>query len=1239
MSQYPQFIDNSRRYLADVLREIAPQHNCLSIATGYWDLAGTLEIIDGIKDYDSVRLLIGQDPLAHSLQVKYNIDPNDPANIFPETDIKNDLEADATSREISELRRTVNLLDRMVCEKRLEVRLFREPRLHAKAYIFGSLESNDAVGIIGSSNFTRAGLTHNSELNFLTDNYKIVTYQPASSNQENGHLAWFNELWNDGNVEEWTGDFSKILANSPLGNRTFGAYDSYIKTLMEVFPDELIKTEPFSPRVEKILHPFQNQNALSLRRKLQSNGVAMLSDSVGLGKTVTAAAVINQYLHDGYENIIVLPPAAIKQQWIDELQGDRWDLVEGRDFRVVSQQDSGRIQDLIDYSKKNENKRNEIDLFVVDEAHNLRNQGSRRYQQILELFQENPDAKVLLLTATPINNSLMDFANQIQLGSKGQLTSRKVPYIASKGGKLEYIDFFDALRRITSLETRAQKQGNDFDWSPYKNTLVTGLRYYLVRSTRQGVIKRNAMNNLASQAFPKSKVEQFSYAYTQDDELFLEKAMADAQTTVFENLNPRLLNLDLTENLTQRTVHPLDLYRDINSLQQQGHDDLLMDKYDIDDPSKTIKLRETEAGDVTVILAVFRIINFLGFSPYRPQIYLRKIYGKTIPDIRLLDLKKKEKSQVRIQMTIHNMLHVTWLKRLESSTTTLLKSVHNYLDRLELFRKWLNKGFIVNLSDAALVENEYDEDIQRAFDDYDAYLSELDDALQNGTEDDIKKRGIERTVADPEKYCINQLQKDLDRDEKIAHFLMGVLEHLSGREHDAKIEAFSNEIIRQVESQKYGNKFLVFSFFSDTIDYLKKELPNVIGNRIPNFRERAEFVSGQSNKVEEIARRFSPVSKGYTLKKREKKIDFLFATDVLSEGQNLQDAGILVNYDLHWNPVRMIQRNGRINRLGSKYSEILIVNAIPHNDLEVYLKLVKRLEDKISTINHTVGNDQSVLGEIENPIEFSDTVEESFGIYDTDSTVASKAMEVLQTQDDILDWADTYAQELRDFLDKHQDDGEIQRIQDLPLGKWNYLPRNSMGSSNVDPNLVYGLYKSHGYLSNTGEKINDVAFVKINKSNESKGPFSSIRAEYISEQEALDRIKTTPTDNESLFDNIEVDRKAYQDKGRTEITVQFETSKREYEVKPADKRALEILTPYFSSNLLSIIQNGIHLSNEERKFKKIVRKVNEEARESTTPTQGTIRKFDKLIQELAKRESSKKKVEKVEGVLFYAEQR
>lgn len=1224
MAQYPQFIDNKRKNLADTLREIAPNYKILRIATGYWDLPGTLEIIDALENYEKICLLIGQEPLAPHLQRNYNIF-NDKNLMFPDKYIKSDLESYGTNSEINKLRETAQKVALLIKEKRLEVKVFRKPRLHAKAYIFGDLGDGNSVGIIGSSNFTKAGLTTSKELNFLTDDYKIVEFEPKTSNQENGHITWFEELWNDPEAEEWTGEFSEIISGSPVGDRTYGPYDVYIKTLMEIFPDELIDVEPFDDDIEKILHEFQKQNALSLRKKLDTMGVAMLSDSVGLGKTITAAAIIKQYIRDGKINIAIIPPAALKRQWVDELESDRWGLVEHRDFEIYTQQDKNKLDEFIGKSRKRKNSRDEIDLFVVDEAHNLRNVNSTRYQQILELFQENPNARILLLTATPINNSLMDFANQIQLGSKGDLVSVNVPYTTGNS-QLEYIDFFEALKRIQSSITRAEKSGGKIDWNNYKNTLTSGIRHYLVRSTRQGVIKRNAMklDKENTKLFPDTRVEQFTYSYAPEDATLLCGIIEAELNGVFEGIDPRKLNLDLASELTQRTQHPIDLFSTIKKAQLEESNSDIFELVGISEKYRNLKLFN-EKMSTTLVPLIYQLINFLGFAPYKPDSYQGKFYSKSIPEIRSMKMNGNQRSQ----LSIHNMLHVTWLKRLESSMASLLKSIDMYRYRIELFEKWLNKGYIIGLTDISLLENEYGEDIDKAFEDYNNYLLEIDANIDNDAES-VKKKGIEKKLADPNIYNIVQLRKDIERDKKITDLLEKILLLLTEKNKDEKLNTFAEKLAERIREGDYGKKVLVFSFFSDTIDYLKQELPPLLDSKLPNFSKQAAFVSGTCNEVENIAKRFSPISKNYRLKKGETELNYLFATDVLSEGQNLQDAGILVNYDLHWNPVRMIQRNGRINRLGSKYSEILIANSRPSDDLEAYLKLVRRLERKIETINATVGNDQSILGEKENPIEFNDMLE----YFDLDSQKASQAMAKIENQDDPLDWTDDYSLELKSYLEKHRSDGEIERIKSIPKGKWNYLPVKK--DVMVDPTEVLGLYSMNGKVSNTGEMLSDIGFVKISSSGKSRGPFSSIRAEYVEDKEALEKIKTIPSDNKPSVDTIRVNREKYISHGKTEIGVQFETKESVFEIKPSHEKALKILGQYFNLDVLGIVGKGIRKSNEKREFEQLVRKANREIKNSGSPYSGTVRKFEQFIQKLLDKEKKEQKIEKIEGILFYA---
>ena len=474
------------------------------------------------------------------------------------------------------------------------------------------------------------------------------------------------------------------------------------------------------------------------------------------------------------------------------------------------------------------------------------------------------------------------------------------------------------------------------------------------------------------------------------------------------------------------------------------------------------------------------------------------------------------------------------------------------------------------------------------------------------------------------------MKKDLNRDKTITNLLTQLLTLLTEKNMDEKLNVFASHLAKQVKQGKYGKKVLVFSFFSDTIDYLKQALPPLLEPIIPSFTKEAAFVSGNSKEVEQIAKRFSPISKKHKMKSDEKELNYLFATDVLSEGQNLQDAGMLVNYDLHWNPVRMIQRNGRINRLGSTYDEVLIANSRPNDDLETYLKLVRRLERKIDTINQTVGNDQSILGEEANPVEFNDMLD----YFNQNSQKASIAASKLELQGDPLDWTDNYSLELRAFLEAHKEDGEIERIKSIPKGKWNYLPKKD--GTIVDPTEIIGLYTTRGKITGTGEKIMDIGFIKIAASSQNLGPFVSLSADYIEEQQALKIIKANPEDNKTNMDTIKVNREKYIVRGKTEVQARFDSNKSLFKLKPAHIRALTVIGTYFTMDVLGIVTSGIKRSNEKREFEQLVRKLNKEVKESGSPFSTTIRKFEAFINKLLEKENQEQKLDKIEGVLFYA---
>lgn len=519
MATLPKLIDNMRVCLGDTLKTIMPNYKQLSIATGYWDLPGTAELIDLLKDYESIRLLIGQEPMSFRYQQQLKLNFDEPDALFPSKDFKADLEENGKGNNRDQLQKTVELLVELIKANKLEVKVYKKSTLHAKTYIFGTKDSNDSIAILGSSNFTKAGLFSNTELNTTEQDYRVINFQPSNQTQENGYLSWFETLWSDPQCEEWTGEFRNVIQNSPVGNLTYGPYYSYIKTLMEVYPDEMLPPKELEKETSDVLYSFQNRNAGILINKLAKNGIAILADSVGLGKTVTAGAVIQHYLQqsDQKANILIIAPAALKQQWKDDLSNILGiDYLDGA-YQIISEQDTNAINAVYDEYSKNWRRQKNIDLFVIDEAHNLRANSGTRHDAILNLLQQHPQSHILLLTATPINNSLMDIANIIQLASKGRMTSVNVSY-QRPDGSTEHIDFFEALKRIQSAIRKAEKTGDDIQalLDKMKPTIHDGLMHYLVRSTRQGVEAEGGIIDKKTgvhRYFPKSQVTSINYKY------------------------------------------------------------------------------------------------------------------------------------------------------------------------------------------------------------------------------------------------------------------------------------------------------------------------------------------------------------------------------------------------------------------------------------------------------------------------------------------------------------------------------------------------------------------------------------------------------------------------------------------------------------------------------------------------------------------------------------------------------
>lgn len=1027
--------------MLEVLRTLCKEHKKISIATGYWDLGAILLLLEELDSLSQIRLLIGREPLIprHKLA--------SPEGNFPDQDFQFDL---AMVEQTSDIRKAADKVTEWIASGKLEVKVFTRTFLHAKTYIFGDFESNNAVGVIGSSNFTKNGLTQNTELNALEPDHRVVTYQPKTDSQETGHLSWFEGIWSDESSIEWTQRFGEVIETSPVGNKFFSSFETYMKTLYTLYREELEDSnfEQKNKTQGRSLFDFQQKNTQALQRRLNKYKVAMLSDSVGLGKTTTAINVIRNYVEDpsGRKRVEIICPKSIVQQWEKELTSEG---IFGQS--PITLQNSKEIE-----QKKELDQIASVSLFVIDESHNLRQTTGVRFQQMLDWIRSNPKAHVLLLTATPINNNLSDLSNQILLGTGGNAEAMKIT-VAEKKKQTTQITFHQAVENLKKKINQDLKRDGHIDYDAIREVMTPIIRTFVVRRTRQGI--------------------QQEYG----------SLIIDGQERNFPKVFPGLIEYTFAKENVEaiRSVESSSI--DLDHIYKVTPGDLIDKCKNLSHPyTQALKLAKAEDGNELAshspMFYIFQLILLLGFMPYRWMMYQTKYHGKTRDQIGELRMGAEESKRLLLQLGIFGILRTVFLKRMESSVSALRTSLDTYQRKLIAFERGIQEGRIVSVSDMNALEASFgDEDLE-----VDA------EALEDTTLDQI----------DAKKYDVEALLADIQLEKEIIELLDKQLEIISM--DDAKIKEFANEIDKLRENDP-SRKILVFSYFSDTVKFLEE---NLFRYSKTASKEKTGFLtSNNRSDAELLASRFSPKSKIYELKTNEVELDLLVSTDVLSEGQNLQDAGVLINFDLHWNPVRMIQRNGRVNRLGSVFDEVSVFNMKPESELDGYLRLIQRLQGKIDIIRNTIGTDTPVLEEPENPIEYTDSLSE---IYSHDLQKRMKALEDAEKASDYLLSEDEFVMDLKKFkADPKYTDAYKEQIFSISNGKWAVFPDDGENKP-----AIMGLSS----LMAGDDEVIGHQFVELDAAVKTVKAVSSLQA--------LSYLRTSSSDDKRIQDRSHVDRLA-----------------------------------------------------------------------------------------------------------------
>lgn len=887
LMKIPYVIDNISTKLADVLNTLlaAQPGQQVDVATAYFSIRGFQQVRGTLTAVGHFRLLIGDEPKTAD---QLGLQPDSAA--FLRHELNSEPLTEATQLLVEDLIRFLR-------RENVEVRLYlghlpgengRRKFLHAKCYLFyGGIGAqlalsgflNPLVGIVGSSNFTGPGLTTNRELNLVhktvltpeeVDDKKARaevtrhTGRKVSVNitPENRQLlksevgasaiddlvVWYENQW--ALAEDYREKLIELLENSKFGGREYTPYQIYMKALFEYFRDDLdtdIGQAGLRSAVE--LSEFQADAVKRARRILARYDGVIVADSVGLGKTWIGKKLLEDYAYHQRQKALVICPASLRNMWEEELRSAAIAAT------VISQErfgiDDFDIRPLAD-----------VDIILIDEAHNFRNKRAKRYLALETLLAANgrrgrdgQRKKLILLTATPINNNIFDLYNQINLFAGNDRT-----YFASAGiGDL--YKYFLAARR-ESIEQGSIR-------------IFNLLEEVVVRRTRQ-FIRR---------AYPEATIGGKTIKWPQ-----------------------RQL----------RTV-----------------------RYDL------------EATYEGIYQTIVERIEALNLAHYNLESYKRQ--EETQDDFEL-----------GRQQALVGIFKSRFLKRLESSIDAFRISIRRALAFVKTFDEYVQDGIILDSASfhlamrlVALDDEDEDDGLPHSMAtqfDEDAAAQEVIDSLPH---------------LDPEKYDRRRLHRDLAKDIDALTEIWYEIRAIDFA-HDAKLQQFK----ALLQTELRGQKLLIFTYYKDTARYLYRGLTNeesapwraAMGE--PHIR-RIDSGASPKDRVG-LVERFAPVANGRAeIRGTDEEIDILVSTDVLSEGQNLQDCGVLINYDLHWNPTRMVQRAGRIDRLGSTFDILAIYNMFPERALEELLGLVRSLTSKIDVINQTGFLDASVLGEVVSPRDFN----------------------------------------------------------------------------------------------------------------------------------------------------------------------------------------------------------------------------------------------------------------------------
>lgn len=710
------------------------------------------------------------------------------------------------------------------------------------------------------------------------------------------YMQLFDSVWNDEDKLQDVTD--AVIENITTAYKENSPELIYFITLYNVFSefledvsDDVLPNEATGFKESKIwnlLYDFQKDAALAIINKLEKYNGCILADSVGLGKTFTALAVV-KYYENRNKSVLVLCPKKLAENW-NTYKGNyvnnpiasdrlRYDVLFHTDLSRDHGTSNGLDLDRLNWGN--------YDLVVIDESHNFRNGGElsgenqkeNRYLKLLnKIVRAGVKTKVLMLSATPVNNRFNDLKNQLALAYEGtpELIDEKL----------------NTTKSIDEIFRQAQTAFNAWSKLPMEQRTTDNLLK---------TMDFDFFEVLDSVTIARSRKHIEKYYNTSKIGKFPERRKPIS-------LRPSLTDLPGAINYNQ----------------------------------------------------IYELLSQLQLEIYTPSVYI--FPSKLQKYMDLTHNKGNNLTQTGREEGIRRLMSVNLLKRLESSVSSFRLT----LDRI--------RQLILNTINAI---DEYERHGSVTIDAYEANTSDFDMEDQNTDYFTVGKK-VKIDLADMDYKSWRDVMK---QDAETLELLVLMVNDITP-EHDLKLQALYKLISQKVENPiNLGNKkVLIFTAFSDTAEYLYSNVSRFVMEKyhlntamISGTVEGRTTLKGLKPSFNNVLTCFSPVSKGrdVLMPGSNMDIDILIATDCISEGQNLQDCDYCVNYDIHWNPVRIIQRFGRVDRIGSHNKQIQLVNFWPDLDLDEYINLKARVETrmKISVMTST-GDDNPISPEEKGDLEY-----------------------------------------------------------------------------------------------------------------------------------------------------------------------------------------------------------------------------------------------------------------------------